>query len=132
MSEDKQKEGKCLYSNPVMKYSNNNPKHKQEIFSISSSINYPIKKPCQFNCSHHPHHLRSKHQEEIWSQQPFNISEISRKSEICSTEHNCVLPSCLQHLNELHLKQTVNNKNDNALVQSQCKLLTLQKACVKY
>jgi len=26
----------------------------------------------------------------------------------------------------------VNNKNDNALVQSQCKLLTLQKACVKY
>jgi len=26
----------------------------------------------------------------------------------------------------------VNNQNDNALVQSQCKLLTLQKACVKY
>ena len=126
MNQEYQEDIKDFFSHQKSTNYSNIPTNKQDIFSISSPMfNYPSKKPCQLDCTHHLHpHLNhhlphpKKNQEETPNiQKPNNISDITqRKSEICLSEHNCALP-CLKHSNELYFKQT-NTQNDNIVSQN--------------
>ena len=101
----------------------------QEVFSISSpSFNFPSKKPCMLNCSHHHSHLnqtpplppRQKESDKsgnLPSSSDFIDKKIEivrdvsqRKSEIWLNEQKRTIPS-INKLNEFNKKET-NAKNE--------------------
>ena len=105
------------------------PQKRQEVFTISStSFNFPSKKPCMLNCSHHHSHLNQKpplppRQKEsdksgnLPSSSDFIDKKIEivrdvsqRKSEIWLNEQKRTIPS-INKLNEFNKKET-NTKNE--------------------
>ena len=105
------------------------PQKIQEVFSISStSFNFPSKKPCMSNCSHHHSHLNQKpplppRQKEcdkggsLKSSSDFIDKKIEivrdvsqRKSEIWLNEQKRTIPS-INKLNEFYKKE-INAKNE--------------------
>ena len=112
---------KNAYSHEIDPSRLNREVKNQEIFYISSpKFSHPSKKPCKLDCSHHlhPHNNHQlpypqKGQEEtsnIYETiETFDVSQ-QRKCKIYMSDHNLALP-CLQHSNELCLKQS-NTLND--------------------
>ena len=135
MHQKSKKEIKCFSSDE--KQNNNfvpSSLPSQKVFSISStSFNFPSKKPCMLNCSHHPH-SHHKHQPPLPPRQKeYNkdidtstsddiekkikiVRDISqRKSEICLNEHQRTIPS-LNKLNDFYEKE-LNTKNEYSSIK---------------